>query len=163
MKNVSMVQHAGKRWRDGDILDCYKRIAAKEIVEKNDVKTIEDLQRRQEELRAEYRTNRKDAIRLIGYDPFANYPVEDDKPVLYAQLINFIDEETKNDGMKMNAVIQIVKSFNQIQKINDAIDQLSSDVTQLNNNNGVIKQHAETISKLLNGANALSKDNGIKH
>ena len=161
MKNVSMQQHLGKRWRDGDILDCYKRIAAKEIVE-NDNKTLEDIQRRHEELREEYRTNRKDSIRLIGYDPFANYPVEEDKPVLYAQLINFIDEETKNDGMKMNAVIQIVKSFNQIHKINDAIDQLSSDVAQLNNNNGVIKQHAETISKLLNGANALAKDNGIK-
>lgn len=161
MKNVSMIQHTGKRWRDGDILDCYRRIAAKEFAEGNNNKTIEEMQQRQDELREEYRTNRKDAIRMIGYDPFANYPVEDDKPVLYAQLINFIDEETKNDGMKMNAVIQIVKSFNQIQKINDAIDQLSSDVTQLNNNNGTIKQHAETISKLLSGANALAKDNGL--
>ena len=80
---------------------------------------------------------------------------------MYAQLISFIDEETKNDGMKMNAVIQIVKAFNQIQKINDAIDELSSDTMSLNNNNGTIKQHADTISKLLSGANALAKDNGI--
>ena len=95
------------------------------------------------------------------YDPFSSYPVEEDKPVLYAQLISFIDDETKNDGMKMNAVIQIVKSFNQIRKINDAIDELSSDTMKLNNNNGTIKQLADTVSKLLAGANALAKDNGI--
>ena len=109
----------------------------------------------------EYKTNKKDIIRLIGYDPFANYPVEQDLPVLYAQLISFIDEETKNDGMKMNAVIQIVQAFNQIQKLNDAINELSADTKKLNTNNGTIKQHADTISKLLSGANALAKDNGI--
>ena len=98
---------------------------------------------------------------MTGYDPFANYPIEDDKPLLYAQVVSFIDEETKNDGMKMNAVIQIVKSFNQISKINDAIDDLSSDTMKLNNNNGTIKQLADTVSKLLSGANALAKDNGI--
>ena len=98
---------------------------------------------------------------MTGYDPFANYPIEEDKPLLYAQVVNFIDEETKNDGMKMNAVIQIVKSFNQISKINDAIDELSADTMKLNNNNGTIKQLADTVSKLLSGANALAKDNGI--
>ena len=113
------------------------------------------------EVLEEYKTNKKDVIRLIGYDPFSNYPVEQDLPVLYAQLISFIDEETKNDGMKMNAVIQIVQSFNQIQKLNDAINELSSDTQKINANNGTIKQHADTISKLLSGANALAKDNGI--
>ena len=98
---------------------------------------------------------------MIGYDPFENYPIEEDKPVLYAQLISFIDEETKNDGMKMNAVIQIVQSFNQIKKINDSINELTADTMKLNNNNGTIKQLADTVSKLLSGANALAKDNGI--
>jgi hypothetical protein len=32
---------------------------------------------------------------------------------------------------------------------------------KLNNNNGTIKQLADTVSKLLSGANALAKDNGI--
>jgi hypothetical protein len=113
------------------------------------------------EVLEECNTNRKDLIRLIGYDPFANYPVEQDLPVLYAQIISFIDEETKNDGMKMNAVIQIVQAFNQIQKLNDAINELLADTKKLNNNNGIIKQHSDTISKLLGGANALAKDNGI--
>ena len=160
IKNVGMVQYRGMRWQDSDIFDVYvekaKSAAKIEIGKENRPTNINA-----EDVQEAYKTNRKDAIRMIGYDPFLNYPIEDDKPVLYAQLISFIDEETKNDGMKMNAVIQIVKAFNQIQKINDAIDELSSDVMSLNNNNGTIKQHADTISKLLSGANALAKDNGI--
>lgn len=151
IKNVKLPQYNGMRWRDGDLF------------KKGEVKNIdEDFERNlTPEVLDEYKTNKKDIIRLVGYDPFANYPVEQDLPVLYAKLIGFIDEETKNDGMKMNAVIQIVQSFNQIQKLNDAINELSADTSKLNANNGTIKQHADTISKLLSGANALAKDNGI--
>lgn len=152
IKNVKMPQYNGMRWRDGDLFkngviacDTENKIASTMTAEVLD----------------ECKTNKKDIIRLIGYDPFANYPVEQDLPVLYAQLISFIDEETKNDGMKMNAVIQIVQAFNQIQKLNDAINELLADTQKLNANNGTIKQHSDTISKLLGGANALAKDNGL--
>lgn len=153
IKNVKLPQYSGMRWRDGDLfkkdggaqLDTVDKIASTMTPEVLD----------------ECNTNKRDLIRLIGYDPFANYPVEQDLPVLYAQIISFIDEETKNDGMKMNAVIQIVQAFNQIQKLNDAINELLADTKKLNNNNGTIKQHSDTISKLLSGANALAKDNGI--
>lgn len=152
IKNVRMPQYNGLRWRDGDLFkDGVKVTNTDNELEKSLTPEVLD----------EYKTNKRDIIRLVGYDPFANYPVEQDLPVLYAQLINFIDEETKNDGMKMNAVIQIVQSFNQIQKLNDAINELSADTKKLNANNGTIKQHADTISKLLSGANALAKDNGI--
>lgn len=155
IKNIcSLKQYRTLRWHDGDI---GKRVN----LASEDTDTYVVTEDRKKEIEREYAINRKDAIRIIGYDPFAKYPIEEDKPVLYAQLISFIDDETKNDGMKMNAVIQIVKAFNQIQKINDAIDKLSSNISKLNNNNGIIKQHADTISKLLSGANALAKDNGI--
>ena len=160
IKNIGMVQYRGMRWQDSDIFDVYVEKAkqsAKIELDKEDRLPDPNLQ----EVNDEYKVNRRDVIRMTGYDPFASYPVEEDKPVLYAQLISFIDDETKNDGMKMNAVIQIVKSFNQIRKINDAIDELSSDTMKLNNNNGTIKQLADTVSKLLAGANALAKDNGI--
>ena len=151
IKNVKMPQYNGMRWRDGDLFKEGESKNTEENFERNLTPEVLD----------EYKTNKKDVIRLISYDPFANYPVEQDLPVLYAQLISFIDEETKNDGMKMNAVIQIVQAFNQIQKLNDAINELSADTQKLNANNGTIKQHADTISKLLSGANALAKDNGI--
>ena len=151
--NVKLPQYNGERWRDGDLFKDGINIQNDHEDKLASTMTPEVLD--------EYKTNKKDIIRLIGYDPFANYPVEQDLPVLYAQLISFIDEETKNDGMKMNAVIQIVQAFNQIQKLNDAINELSADTKKLNSNNGTIKQHADTISKLLSGANALAKDNGI--
>lgn len=155
IKNIcSLHQYRTLRWHDGDIAKAYNYSSN----ENDDPFLTED---RRKEIKQEYAINRKDAIRMIGYDPFENYPIEEDKPTLYAQLISFIDDETKNDGMKMNAVIQIVKSFNQIQKINDSIDELSSSTQKLNDNNGTIKQLADTISKLLSGANALAKDNGI--
>lgn len=160
IKNIGMVQYRGMRWQDSDIFDVYvekaKSAAKIEIGKEN-----RELNINAEDINEAYKTNKKDVIRMTGYDPFANYPIEEDKPLLYAQVVSFIDEETKNDGMKMNAVIQIVKSFNQISKINDAIDELSSDTMKLNNNNGTIKQLADTVSKLLSGANALAKDNGI--
>ena len=151
--NVKLHQYNGDRWRDGDL---FKKDA-------NVQKDTEDkiASTMTPEVLDECNTNKKDLIRLIGYDPFANYPVQQDLPVLYAQIISFIDEETKNDGMKMNAVIQIVQAFNQIQKLNDAINELLADTKKLNNNNGTIKQHSDTIAKLLSGANALAKDNGI--
>ena len=160
IKNIGMIQYRGMRWQDSDIFDVYVEKAkqsAKIELDKED--RLPDA--RPTEINEEYKTNRRDVIRMTGYDPFANYPIEEDKPMLYAQVVSFIDEETKNDGMKMNAVIQIVKSFNQISKLNDSIDELSSDTMKINNNNGTIKQLAETVSKLLSGANALAKDNGI--
>ena len=150
---VKLPQYSGKRWRDGDLFkkDGGVRIDTEDKIASTMTPEVLD----------ECNINKKDLIRLIGYDPFANYPVEQDLPVLYAQIISFIDEETKNDGMKMNAVIQIVQAFNQIQKLNDAINELLADTKKLNNNNGTIKQHSDTIAKLLSGANALAKDNGI--
>jgi hypothetical protein len=154
IKNVKLPKYNGMRWRDGDIFK-YGETKIQDNTEDKIASTMTS------EVLDECKTNKRDLIRLIGYDPFANYPAEQDLPVLYAQIISFIDEETKNDGMKMNAVIQIVQAFNQIQKLNDAINELLADTKKLNSNNGTIKQHSETISKLLSGANALAKDNGI--
>lgn len=158
IKNIGMQQYKTMRWRDGDLFETYKDRAENKA---KDPQSAENNPLQYKEVEDGYEMNRKDVIRMVGYDPFANYPVKEDKPILYAQLVNFIDDETKNDGMKMNAVIQIVQAFNQIQKINDAINDLTSDVRKLNNNNGTIKQLADTTSKLLSGANALAKDNGI--
>jgi TolA-binding protein len=158
IKNIGMQQYRGMRWRDGDLFTSYKERALRET---KDDSVSADVQSETVKEAEEYEVNRRDVIRMVGYDPFLNYPIKEDKPILYAQLVSFIDDETKNDGMKMNAVIQIVQAFNQIQKINDAINDLTSDVRKLNNNNGTIKQLADTTTKLLSGANALAKDNGI--
>lgn len=158
IKNISLPNYRGMRWRDGDIFSSYQ---IKPDENKETVAKIKEAKAINEEEQKEIEINRKDVKRIIGYDPFANYPNESDKSLLYSQLINFIDDETKNDAMKMNAVVEIVQVFNQVQKINDTINGLSTDVRSINTNNGTIKQLAETKSKLLSGANTLAKDNGI--
>lgn len=159
IKNItSLNQYKGMRWMDGDIFASHQ---IKPDENKETVAKIKEAKAVNTEEQKEIEVNRRDVKRLIGYDPFANYPIEADKPLLYSQLINFIDDETKNDAMKMNAVVEIVQVFNQVQKINDTINDLSSDIRSINANNGTIKQLAETKSKLLSGANVLAKDNGI--
>ena len=113
------------------------------------------------EVRQEYETNRKDVIKAIGYDPFEHYPNDEDKPMLYGSLISFIDEDAKQDGMKMRAIIQIVQTFNQVEKINDTLNKYVNDAADLHNNISSLDKLSGVINKLVSSANALAKDNGI--
>lgn len=105
----------------------------------------------------EFEFNKRDVIRMCGYDPFENYPIIADLPRLYGQLISFIDEETKNDGMKMGAVIQIVKKLNQAEKINAQLDYYVNDADAV----GLVDKLASSSQKLMSVATNLAKDNGI--
>lgn len=111
----------------------------------------------QETLDEEFEFNKRDVIRMCGYDPFENYPIIADLPRLYGQLISFIDEETKSDGMKMGAVIQIVKKLNQAEKINAQLDYYVNDADAV----GLVDKLASSSQKLMSVATNLAKDNGI--
>ena len=152
MRTVALPQYRGTRWRDSDIF--------KDMAHVTKIKT-DSIYSSVDEIREAYEQNRKDVIKIIGYDPFNEYPDENDMPLLYSQLVNFLDEETKNDAMKMIASVQIVKSQAQATKINAAIDAYTVDVTTAIQNNTVIKNLAETVSKLVNNMNSLAKENGI--
>lgn len=110
IKNVkSLKQYNGMRWRDGDLF--------KDSGEEIHSDTTVSLQN--EEILEEYEKNRKDVIRLIGYDPF-DKEAEEDKPLLYAQLIGYIDGDGNNDDMtRILDCIEIVRGYLQLQKIND--------------------------------------------
>lgn len=152
IKNVRMPQYNGLRWRDGDVF-------------KDNSKQVFDIEENELDKNSEqyltYKKNKKAVIDFVGWDPFKNYPREDELPLLYAQLLTFLDDETKNDGQKLNAVIQIVKLFNQAEKINAAIDELQTDTKKIIANTGSVKTLREAASKAISDANALAKDNGI--
>lgn len=155
IKNVtSLSQYQTKRWRDGDIFQ--EHYSEKEKEERIQNKMLED-----SEYADAYKKNKKAVIDFIGYDPYKDYPIEEDLPILYAKLLSFLDEETKNDGMKLNAVIQICKSFNQVEKLNTSIDTLSSDPQKIISNAALIKNLQEAAAKALSSVTALAKDNGI--
>lgn len=122
IKNVGMKQYNGMRWRDGDIFQTYiedaKQVAALESGNKEAAQTLADSQ----EVNGEFEKNRKDVIRLLGYDPFEGEKLED-QPLLYSQLIGFLDTggDGNDDMMRTSSAITIVRGFSQQAKIDDKI------------------------------------------
>lgn len=153
IKNVKLPQYNGMRWRDGDLFQSSDKDEPFDIQEH-----ALDTDSEQYET---YKKNKKAVINFVGWDPFKDYPREDELPLLYAQLLTFLDDDTKNDGQKLNAVIQIVKLFNQAEKINRAIDELQVDTKKIIANTSTVKTLREAASKAISDANALAKDNGI--
>lgn len=104
--------------------------------------------------------NKDDVIRMVGYDPFENEnPM--DKKGLYNTLVDFLDESTLEDSFKLPTVIEIVKSFNQIDKINQALAIMTTDVNNIANSVGGVKSLFEAKDKMYRALLALAKDNGI--
>ena len=104
--------------------------------------------------------NREDVIRMVGYDPFENEnPM--DKKYLYNTLVDFLDESTLEDSFKLPTVIEIVKSFNQIDKINQALAIMTADINNVANSVGGVKSLFEAKDKMYRSLLALAKDNGI--
>ena len=122
IKNVSMVNYRGMRWRDGDIFQTYiedaKQVVALESGNKEDAKTL----LLSKEVDGEVEKNRKDVIRLLGYDPFEGEKLED-QPLLYSQLIGYLDAggDGNEDMMRTSSAITIVRGFSQQAKIDDKI------------------------------------------
>ena len=104
--------------------------------------------------------NKEDVLRMLGYDPFET-EYEADKPYLYSRLIDYLDESTLEDSFKLPASIEIVKSFNQIDKINHALSLITRDIKSISNNVGGIKSLFDAKEKILKSVLALAKDNGI--
>lgn len=122
IKNVAMVQYRGMRWRDGDVFQTYiedaKQVAALESGNKELAQTLINSQ----EVNSEFEKNRKDVIRLLGYDPF-EYEKLEDQPLLYSQLIGYLDtgSESNDDMMRTSSAITIVRGFLQQAKLDDKI------------------------------------------
>ena len=152
IKNIQMQQYVGMGYLQSDMFK--KKIVYEDEIEKQ---KQEDLS---EDVIEMFKINKKTVLRFLGYDPFENEPASE-QPLLYAKLVGYFDESVKDDGLKLEAVIEIVQSFKDIKAINDAISQYKK---QLGSNPGVIatiKSLAETKQKMISSALALAKDNGI--
>lgn len=151
-----------QRWKDSDKDALISRTGETDFIDSSgNLNNINANIENNLEISETYKNNKNDVLKFVGYDPFENYPVEIDKPLLYAQLVNFLDEECKNDGMKLAAIIQIVKKLNQAEKLNDAIDRYINDYQSMDANQAIINKMADTSSKLMSIVNNLAKENGI--
>lgn len=127
IKNItSLSQYKGMRWRDGDLFSTHQVSSkvsenteeAYEATVPEEVKTEipKDL-----EIYDEYLKNKSSVIRLLGYDPFGS-EAEADKPLLYSQLVGFLDLGGDNeDMMRTSSAITIVRGFLQQAKLDDML------------------------------------------
>ena len=154
IKNInSLPQYRGKNFDCGQQLDLTDR-SIKKYKEKNKVMSSEEIEKR-----LIFKRNKEDIIKIVGYYPFEN---EDNQEIMCSSLIGYLDDdEIKDDNLKLTAVISIIKSQQQENKINDVISSLSSDLKQLENNIGTIKQLTDVKEKIGKSYLALAKDNGI--
>lgn len=162
IKNVSMKQYNGLRWRDGDIFYTYvedaKQMAALEAGNKEDAQTLIDKQ----EVDNEFEKNRKDVIRLLGYDPFECEKLED-QPLLYSQLIGYLDLGGDNDDMmRTSSAITIVRGFSQQAKIDD---KLAKAMANTNINPAEIKTLLDSKQKISSTISQLAEQSclSLKH
>lgn len=156
VKNVAMGQYNGMTYRDSDF---FKVPVVYEDEKK--LKDIENLESNSDILDT-FEQNKKDAIRLLGYDPFLKESISD-QPFLYSNLVGYLDasEDANEDRMKLSSIIEIVKGFNHIEKINDIIANLMNDINNIERNIATIKNLEDTKNKITNSILNLAKDNGI--
>ena len=143
IKNIGMPQYKGMRWRDGDLFSNYKEAAIKQARQEVQDGEIEKFS----EVNEEYEKNKLDVIRLLGYDPFEK-ELEEDKPLLYSQLIGYLDASGDNeDMMRTSSAITIVRGFLQQAKLDDMIAKAMSS-PNMSNKTGEIKACLDSKQKI---------------
>ena len=155
IKNIQMVNWIGMTFFDSDMFKNNEYGRAQNYVK--EIKSVDDMS---EDARSTYEINKKTTIRFLGYDPFENEPIEE-QPILYAKLVSYFDDSVKDDGLKLEAVIEIVQSFKDIKTINDAISKYKKQLGENPSVIATIKSLADTKQKMINSALSLAKDNGI--
>lgn len=151
----SFPQYNGRTFADSTLLDVRHEITKDDPlrVNKKDTQSVDGYT-------IDEVKNKEDVIRMVGYDPFENENALD-KKALYNRLVDFLDESTLEDSFKLPIVIEIVKTFNQLDKINQSLAVTLADPSQIANQSAGIKQMMETKDKIYRSILAMAKDNGI--
>jgi hypothetical protein len=155
IKSVQMVNYKTMRWRDGDFDDEPSNTKNTDLV--NDDYIAPDVAE-------ELERNRRDVVRLVGYDPFEKEQLED-KPLLYAQTVGYLDMSGNNDdAMRTSSVITIVRGFLQIQKLDDMIAQSMMNAVK-SGASGEIKAFLDAKQKISSTISQLAEQNciSLKH
>lgn len=153
----SLKQYAGMRWRDGDVFKSTETEEKQKeiIIEERDINP---------EVLTELEKNRKDIIKRIGYDPFEK-EAENDKPMLYSQLIGYLDADNNNDDTtRVLDSIEIVRGYLQLQKLNDMSAQAFANLGKTGQS-GEIKNYMDTKKKVADVISQLAEQSciSLKH
>lgn len=156
IKNIQLPNYRMMRWKDGDLFqDNHSETKQTEFDTDHYIAP---------DIAEELERNRKDVIRLVGYDPYDKEQFED-KPLLYAQTVGYLDMSGNNDdAMRISSVITIVRGFLQIQKLDDMIAQAMSNAVK-NGGSGEIKTYLDAKQKISSTVSLLAEQNciSLKH
>lgn len=164
IKNIGMPQYKSLRWRDSDIFKTNSVIANLDsaLPSSQEKELMQQKMDRQREAMQECEKNRHDVIRIFGYDPF-EFEDEGDKPLLYAKVVRMCDtsDDSEDDEIKLSSIIEIVRGYNQLEKIDRQINLLSnlndSDIGNLNRLKTLQQMHKDKVSAI----NALAKESKL--
>ena len=163
IKNIGLPQYKTLRWRDGDLFTNYREMALKQAKQEVGIASSDEVAKSQE-INEEYEKNRSDVIRLLGYDPFEKEQ-EEDKPLLYSQLIGYLDTSGENDDMmRTSSAITIVRGFLQQSKLDDMIAKAMSS-PNVANKSGEIKTYLDSKQKVASTVSQLAEQSclSLKH
>lgn len=163
IKNIGLPQYKTLRWRDGDLFTNYREMALKQAKQEVGIASSDEVAKIQE-INEEYEKNRSDVIRLLGYDPFEKEQ-EEDKPLLYSQLIGYLDLGGDNeDMMRTSSAITIVRGFLQQAKLDDMIAKAMSS-PNVSNKSGEIKSYLDSKQKVSSTISQLAEQSclSLKH
>ena len=162
--NVSMPQYKGLRWKDSDIFKGNTIIGELDtaLPSSKEKELMQKKLDKQEEIMEEYQQNKSDVIKLFGYDPF-EFEDESDKPLLYGKVVRMCDMsgEGEDDEIKLSSVIEIVRGYNQLEKIDRQINLLSHDIGSTSNNLTALKALQQMHKDKVSAINALAKESKL--
>lgn len=142
IKNVQMVQYVGKTYFDSDMY--------KERIMYEDEKTLQQIveEAAGADTMDDYLRNKKDVIKLLGYDPFESEAISD-QPFLYSQLIGLMDSSQDSDDLMRNqSCVSICRGFLQSQKIDNTITKMMADTQNIERNSATIKSLQDSKQKI---------------
>lgn len=104
--------------------------------------------------------NRLEVIRQFHRDPFLDDPPED-RSRLYEDLLTMASEDIAEDLPKSRAAIEIVRAYSRIDKINQALIQMQTNVESMITNQGSIDALTKQKAKEIDAIDKLSKGHGF--
>lgn len=150
------LNHKGVDWRDSEFPD--QDTTVKDSTEQD--KKVESVKSEDKEEIELNTKNEQEVLRLLGYDPF-EYEAESDRYNLFNKLIDYLDETTMDDGFRLSSCIEIVRTLNQIDKINSAITKSLSDSSNFSKKAGNITSLVNAKDKMLKSTLSLAQENRI--
>ena len=101
--------------------------------------------------------NRMRILEIYKYDPFDGADEEDKKRMYNLCSDYLVDDDFINDSHKLQGVLELVKSYNQLHHINKKIDQMAGDVKDPKLFDSLVAAKRSIMTTI----NQFAKDNGI--